>query len=80
MLAAARFTPEELHGVDTRERRAMLDAAGVDVDAVDARFLHGQVCRREERAWVTAVAPTLDCQPETFLDRVLPQDPPDWAR
>jgi tRNA(His) 5'-end guanylyltransferase len=81
MLAAARFTPEQLHGVGTPERRAMLHAAGIDVDQADPRFLHGQTCHRVRRtviaerwAWLTAPAPTLDCQPGTFLDRVLPPD------
>ncbi|MBE2315823.1 tRNA(His) guanylyltransferase Thg1 family protein [Solirubrobacter sp. CPCC 204708] len=55
--------------------RLMLGQRGGDVRTADPRFLHGQVCRREEAGWTVRPAPTLDCQPGTFLDSVIPSDP-----
>lgn len=97
MLASARYSHKQLHGVPVSERRMMLQADGVDLAAVDPRFLNGQTCHRERRlsdvdytdrhgvrhhvegvkrwVWTTQAAPTLDCQPGTFLDSVLPGDP-----
>jgi tRNA(His) 5'-end guanylyltransferase len=97
MIASAYFSHEQLHGVPVAQRRIMLEDVGVDISALDARFLNGQTCHRELRlsdvtytdkhgvehhvtgverwAWETQAAPTLDCQPDTFLDRILPGDP-----
>lgn len=46
MLAEHHFSAKQLHGVPTFERRRMLEAMGVDLDAVDERFLNGQVVER----------------------------------
>lgn len=97
MLASAHFSHKQLHGVSVAQRRLMLEEMGVDVSAVDARFLNGQTCHRDRRIadvtytdhsgvertvegverwiWTTQAAPTLDCQPDSFLDDLLPGDP-----
>lgn len=46
MLAEDRFSAKSLHGQGTPERRERLQAEGVDLDAEDPRFLHGQCLHR----------------------------------
>ena len=54
MLCQDQFSARELHGVPTRTRREMLTERGVDLDAVDVRFLHGQLCRQQQTSRVVS--------------------------
>lgn len=43
------FSSKQLHGVSTEGRKQMLEDAGVDLSAYDARFLHGQFAMQVEQ-------------------------------
>lgn len=48
-IASAHFSPRRLHGVSTTDRVQMCLDAGVNLDAVDARFRYGQFARQTTR-------------------------------
>jgi len=44
MVASSHYSPKELHGATLARRRELLVAKGVDLGAMEPRFLQGQVC------------------------------------